>query len=209
MHCRIAAILAAAAWLLGGCSTTIQSQVTAFHQWPAGMMNQSFGFQRSAEEENSLEYQHYEDQVKIALEQQGLSYAARDKSPTLTVDVDAGQTARDVTVIEPVAVDPFWHGSPFHSPFYGPFGYYGAISPFWHDPWYATRQREVRYPLYRRRLHVTIQQASTGKKLYEGTAVSEGRTAELAKIMPYLVEGLFSEFPGPSGVPRQVRVQVQ
>lgn len=209
MRSVFASIVVAAMFLLSGCSTTIQSQVTAFHQWPSGMAGKTFSFQRSAEEENSLEYQHYEDQIKIALEQQGLSHSAAGRPSELTVDVDAGQTVRDVTVIEPAA-DPFWYGSPFYGPAFGPFGYYGyygGIHPFLYDPW-PIRQREVRYPLYQRRLHMTIRQAGGGKKLYEGTATSQGKTAELTKIMPYLIDALFQEFPGPSGVPRQVTVRL-
>jgi hypothetical protein len=201
--CMMAAMTVA----LSGCASTFRSNVTTFHQWPENISEKSFVFQRSPEEEASLEYQHYEDQVRIALEQLGFSSARTQADANMIVDVDAGQTVRDVTVIEPVVPDPFWYGSPFYGPGFGPFGYYGVMSPFWLDPW-PYHQREVSYPAYQRRLKVSIMRAEDGKKLYEGTATSRGRNPELAEVMPYMVDTLFKEFPGPSGVPRRVEVRV-
>lgn len=204
--------LAVLSLALSGCATgVVRSNVTTFHQWSPELAKKLYAFQRSAEEEKSLEYQYYEDQVRLALGQYGLLHAPKGTSADLIVDVMANQTVRDVTVIEPAPIDPFWYPSPFYPPMfghYGHYGYYGPVSPLWIDPW-PRYQREVRYPLYTRRLHVTITRASDGSKVYEGTATNEGRNPELAKVMPYLIDGLFSEFPGPSGVPRRVNVKVE
>lgn len=197
--------------VLTGCATTIRSDVTVFHQWPAEVKEKAFAFERIAEEENNLEYKHYEDQVRIALEQRGLTSAKTVADAALRVRMTYKQTARDVTIIEPVAMDPFWYGSPFYGPGFRHYGYYGFADPFWgagpfYHPYY--QQRQTTYPVYRRRLNVTITRAADNKKIYDGTATSQGRTAEATVVAPYLIDALFQDFPGPSGVPRRVELKM-
>ena len=42
--------------------------------------------------------------------------------------------------------------------------------------------------------------------VFEGRTVSVGRTSQLVKVMPYMVEALFQDFPGESGVVSYVSV---
>jgi hypothetical protein len=50
---------------------------------------------------------------------------------------------------------------------------------------------------------------ATGKKLYETTVVSEGTNSSLAAVMPFMVRSAFTDFPGPSGVPRRVELKLE
>lgn len=205
MHLAVATMLA-----LTGCATTIRSNVTVFHQLQQEAGNKSFVFERSADQENNLEYQHYEDQVRVALEQHGFTCAATPAAAALRVRVSYKQTARDVTIIEPVAVDPFWYGSPFYGPTFGPYGYYGFADPFWGagfgHPYY--QQQRSTFPVYKRRLQMTISRAADNKTVYDGTVTSQGRTEPPAVVAPYMIDALFQDFPGLSGVPRRVELKM-
>lgn len=195
---------------LTGCATTIRSDVTVFHQLPQEAENKSFVFERSAEQKNNLEYQHYEDQLRVALEQHGFTSAPTPADAALRVRMSYKQTARDVTIIEPVVVDPFWYGSPFYGPTFGHFGYYGFADPFWGagfgHPYY--QQQRSTFPVYKRRLNVTIARATDNKTIYDGTVTSQGRTESPAVVVPYMIDALFQDFLGPSGVPRRVELKM-
>lgn len=47
------------------------------------------------------------------------------------------------------------------------------------------------------------------EKLFEGRVISKGTTASLPKIVPYMIEALFKDFPGPSGETRTIDLAVE
>lgn len=51
-------------------------------------------------------------------------------------------------------------------------------------------------------------ESTEGEIIYEGRTVSEGLKKNLPEIMPYLIEAMFTNFPGESGVTRTVRVEI-
>lgn len=195
--------------LLAGCATTIQSEVTAFHEWPANMPDKSFVFERSKEQDTNLEYRSYENLVRGELLRLGFSDAANLQSARLKVTMGYNMNVRDVRVVEPVIVDP-WYGPPFYGPrWHGGYGYYG---PFYDPFWYGAPlvgQRDTRFQLFTRQLNVTIAQTADAKKLYDVTVNSEGTNGSLAAVMPYMVRSAFADFPGKSGVPRRVELKMK
>jgi hypothetical protein len=202
----------AAAWvmalclLLGGCASTIQSEVTAFHEWPVEMRDKSFAFDRARDQENNLEYRTYENLVRAELLRLGFLEAADMRAARLKVALRYGMDVRDMRVIEPVIVDAFG------SPWYGPrWQRYGPLNPFY-DPFWpgipVVQQRESNFQLFTRRLHVLMSQAADSRKLFDVTVKSEGSNGSLAAVMPYMVRSAFAEFPGRSGVPRVVSLKM-
>lgn len=195
--------------LLAGCATTIQSEVTALHEWPANMPDKSFVFERSKEQDTNLEYRSYENLVRGELLRLGFSDAANLQSARLKVTMGYNMNVRDVRVVEPVIVDP-WYGPPFYGPrWHGGYGYYG---PFYDPFWYGAPlvgQRDTRFQLFTRQLNVTIAQTADAKKLYDVTVNSEGTNGSLAAVMPYMVRSAFADFPGKSGVPRRVELKMK
>jgi hypothetical protein len=188
--------------LLAGCASTIRSQVTTFHEWPAALPDKSYVFERTREQNNNLEYRAYENLVRAELKRLGFSEAAPARQPTLKVDLDYGITVRDVREVYPVVVSPYMVGPPWYG-YYGPF-----YDPFWYGPPIVER-REENYQLFTRRLHITITRIADGRKLYDTTVISEGRNGSLAEVMPYLVRSAFADFPGKSGVPRVVELKME
>lgn len=200
--------VAALCLLLAGCATTIRSDVTVFHEWPAALRGSSFVFERTKEQNNDLEYRNYENLVRSELLRLGFIEAADLRSARLKVTMRYSVNVRDVRVVQPVIVDP-WHGSPFFGPRWPGYGYYGPFyDPFWYGP-PLVQQRESRYQLFTRQLKVVIAQAADSKKLYDATIDSEGTNGSLAAVMPYMVRSAFGDFPGQSGVPRRVELKMK
>jgi hypothetical protein len=215
-----AGVLILASALLAGCGTVIRSEVTAFHEWPARLPQNTYVFERSAEQDASLEYRSYENLVRDELNRLGLVEAPVNVTPYLKTRFQYDVQARDVREVYPVVINPHWYGtagwgmrSRFHSPFYGP--YYGPFYGPFHDPfydpfWYGPRvvqQREATYQVFTRRLHIAIARYADERRLYEATVVNEGREGALASVMPYLVRSAFVDFPGRSGLTRRVELR--
>ncbi len=199
----IAGILAASSVVLGGCATsTIRSEVTAFHEWPAQLPDKSYVFERTREQNDSLEYRNYENLVRAELERLGFREAPVSTKPALKAWLNYSISGRDVREVYPVMVNPAWYGPAWRG-YYGPF-----YDPFWYGP-PIVEQRVSQYTLFTRRLHVVLAKMHDDKRLYETTVVSEGTNGSLAAVMPYIVRSAFADFPGKSGVPRLVELKAE
>jgi len=208
LDAHVAALLASLCLLLGGCASTIQTEVTVFHEWPAALSDKSFVFERSREQENNLEQRAYENLVRAELLRLGFSEAPDARSAHLKVALRYSITVRDVRVIEPVVIDAGygwpWYGPRWHR--YGPF--YPYYDPFW--PGIPVVQMvDSRYELYTHLLNVLMSQVADSKKLFDVTVKNQGTYGSLAAVMPYLVHSAFIEFPGTNGVPQIVTLKIQ
>ncbi|WP_019140040.1 DUF4136 domain-containing protein [Noviherbaspirillum massiliense] len=207
--------LVALSLALGGCATTISSTVTPFHDTPFNLQDKTYTFERSKEQQNSLEYKSYENLVRTELNRLGFEEAEYAGAAALKAAMNFDIRARDVRISEPVVVDPYWYGmpawpgyyGPFYRPFYSPF-YSPFYDPFWYGPPIVER-RESSYVLYTRRLKFSLARTGDGRKVYETTVVSEGTNGSLAAVMPYMVRSAFADFPGESGVPRVVELKMK
>lgn len=207
----LALLMAALPLLLSGCATTIRSEVTAFHQWPAALPGQSYVFMRPAPAD--LERQNYEQLLRERLAKLGLREAATGEPAALAVTMDYRINGRDVRVVETVLVDP-WYGTPWYGPgYYGPYwGWPGYGHPFYGPMWPAmpvAREQQRRYTVFHRELKLRIEDVARKQPLYEVTVKSDGDEANLAKVMPYLIDSAFKDFPGKSGVPHVVELKMK
>lgn len=196
--------------LLSACASTIRSDVTVFHAWPADLSNKSYAFEYENSLEGDLEYQSYQRRLHAELQRLGFTETADAKAAALRVAFEYDVKMRDVRVIQPVWVDPYGYGGGFYGPRFHRFGgfYDPFYDPFWYGPPVLTYQ-QYDYQLYSRQLHIIIKQARDGKKLYDVTVNSEGRNGGLASVMPYMIRSAFVDFPGKSGVSRQIELRVQ
>jgi hypothetical protein len=202
LRCIVAVV--ALGSLLTGCATTIQSDVIAFHDWPNDMPDRTFAFKRTPEQEASLSYRSYEHMVRNELSRLGYIPDVEERGrAALTVALDYEVRTAQVIVTEPY--DPFWYGPGFH-PGWG--WRHGGAYPYY-DPFWGPPMRQTSYPLYSRRLHITITHTSDKKALYEVEVVSEGYNADLPAAMPYMVRSAFQDFPGRSGVAHSVRLKME
>lgn len=59
---------------------------------------------------------------------------------------------------------------------------------------------------YNRRLIMTITEAGSHKRIYEATLDSSGSSGSFAAVSKCLIESLFKNFPGKSGITSEVSV---
>jgi hypothetical protein len=202
------AAAAAATLLLGGCATTVRSDVTTFQQWPAQMADKSYAFEVPPPQEDTLELRSYQELVRGQLARLGFhdSGAAR---PAVTVGMRFTTTDVPVTVMQ--SAEPWFYGPPSarfgwagpHRRYWG--GWYSPFyDPFW-GPYPMWEARTVHQ--YQRELHVTIRSASDGKQLFDVTVRNTSRQLSTPAIMPALVQSAFQDFPGPNGGARRIELK--
>jgi hypothetical protein len=208
--------LAAPALLLGlsACTTGLSTQVSRFQAMPAPQ-GQSFVIQPAdAEDRGGLEFSQYADHVRRNLVALGYTEAGSAQGAsfvvTLGYGVDEGRERRIVTP-DPFA-DPWGYRGFGRSRFYSRFGYYGRYrSPFywgWHDPfWGGGWDYDVSsYTLYTSFLDMDIRRTGDNQSLFEGHAQARSQSNELPRLVPNLIEAMFTGFPGNSG--ETVRITV-
>ena len=104
-------------------------------------------------------------------------------------------------------VDP-WYGPGFGR-YRNPYGFYGPYAdPFWFTP-PVVQPIERRFVSYGRRLEIIIARIADRKNLVQVVVNSQGQNPSLAAVMPAMVRSAFTDFPGPSGVPRLLEVKVE
>jgi hypothetical protein len=209
-------LVAAATLLLGGCATTLHSNVTVFHQWPADLTDKSYVFETPAPADDTLEYRSYLGLVSSELGKLGFSPAADPAQAKLRVGMQFSTVDRPTKVLQ--ATDPMMF-SPYMSPYgWSRFGYYpypyryryyGYYRPFY-DPWMwgPIEYREVIQHNYERQLHVKISSLQ-GQKLFDVTVQNTSRKQSTPTVMPALVQSAFTGFPGENGKAHRVDIELQ
>ncbi len=173
----------AMALLLGGCATTIRSDVTTFQQWPATIADKSFAFEAPAAQEDTLEYRSYQDLVRGELKKLGFNEASG--KPALMVSMRFATVEQPIRVLE--VRDPFFMS--VSQQMYlrqGPFtrwhrGFYPFYDPFWSRPVVVGEDVEN---VYQRQLQVAIKGAD-GKRLFDVTVQNVSKEAST----PLLIGG--------------------
>jgi len=194
---------------LVGCAVpVIRSDVTATHQWRSELLAQPFVFERSSSQDADPEYKAYENLVRSELQRVGLREATPAQQPQLTVKLAYGMSARDVRIVQPVVVDPFFYNPPLYGPYWRRYRYAPFYDPFWASgP--MVQYREGRQVVYSRELRLQMMQSTDAKKLYDVTVHSQGGISSLPAVMPYMVQSAFADFPGTSGVPRRIEIEIK
>ena len=198
---------AACTLLLAGCASTIRSDVTTFHQWPAQLASKTYSIDAPEPEDDTLEVRSYLDLVRgqlarLGFQEAGVDAALKVKMRFRTIDVP-------VRVVQ--AVDPFFNPAARYG--WGPYRrhygapYYGGLyDPFWVGPaGYQVVERHV----YQRDVQVAIRSAADGKPLFDVTVHNNSGEASTPVLMPALVQSAFEGFPGPNGGARRIVLKEQ
>ena len=206
-----ALLLGAGALGLGGCATGFPAQVSRFQAMPAPAGQTFFVVPMDTRLNGSLEFQRFGSYVSQAMAAQGYAPASSPQAASLIVNVgysvDQGTTEY---VADPFGYNRYGYGG-FgryggfggfgfgYSPFYSRFG--GFHDPFyygWDDPfWYGGSSR--RYIEYKSKLDLDIRRKGDNQSVFEGHAKARSTTDDLNRIVPNLVEAMFTGFPGRNG----------
>lgn len=196
--------------LLGGCATTIRSDVTTFQQWPAQMADKSYAFEVPPPQEDTLELRSYQELVRAQMAKLGFHDSGAAK-PAVTVGMRFTTTDVPLRVLQ--AADPWFYGPPSarfgwigpHRRYWG--GWYSPFyDPFW-GPFPMWEERTIHE--YQRELHVTIRSAADGKQMFDVTVNNNSHQLSTLAIMPALVQSAFQDFPGPNGGARRIELKQQ
>ena len=199
---------AALALLLGGCATTIRSDVTTFHQWPAQLQDKTYGFDAPPPQDDTLELRSYQDLVRAELGTLGFQEAGA--TPALRVSMRFATTDLQVRVVQ--ALDPFFSPSARFA-WAGPYrrrGYWGGnlYSPLYDPLWGGLPQYHVVvHHVYRRALQVNIRTAADNRQLFDVTVHNDSAERSTPALMPALVHSAFVGFPGPNGAARRIELK--
>ncbi len=190
---------------LGACTTTYRADVTRFHELTEARGETFIVVAKSKQKEGSLELKSYSAMVSDYLRTEGFVPAGTG-TPEVTVKIDYAVSPPIQQTRRRAYPGPFFGGFYYHSGGYHPghgFGHGHGFGGFGHGfggygyglgyyPYSYT------YTVYERALEMVIERNGDGV-LFEGLVKSVGREKALTKIMPVLVEAMFTNFPGESG----------
>lgn len=214
--------LAILVFFLGACAAQISSKVTRFNDLTAPQGETFIVIAKNPERDGSLELMSYAARVSERLQNEGY-VPAGDGKPDLIVTVDFGvsepfeanRTRRAPPYFGATyfgrryGYNPYYY-SPYAYPYYGYYGYYGGaygLGAFYYNR-YAYLYDTGGYTriVYERVFEVAIQK-NDGPIVFEGRAVSIGSSKDLPKVMPLMIDAIFSEFPGQNGSTVKVTIK--
>ena len=208
----VIAASAALTLLLSGCASTIRSDVTTFHQWPAQVADKTYVFEAPPVQDDTLELRNYQNLVRGELAKLGFQDAGASGTPTLKVAMRFTTTdvpVRTVQAIHPFYTD-YWMISPrysFYRPYRRGFMGYGWYSPFYDPFWGPQMWQEVTRHEYQRELQVSIKSIKDGVRLFDVTVKNSSRQMSTPRVMPALVQSAFVGFPGENGVAKTIELK--
>ncbi len=205
-------IAAASASIFGlaGCATPFRADVARFQALPPAQ-GQTFAVQSNNPRlQGGLEFQQYAALVGQRLAQFGYRPAADIRTANLVVDLDYGVDSGQQKVTTRPGTG-FGYGGGYGGFGRGWYGRYGYRPYYlgWYDPFFGSPfdYPEVEsYTIYTSYLTMTINRAADGQRLFEGKARARSSDDSLPRLVPNLVEAMFTNFPGRSG--EEVKIMV-
>lgn len=183
--------------MLAGCTPTLKSDVVTFHEndLPKGETIRVEPVDDALR--GSQEFAHYAKLVRDNLDKLGYTPVAGNQPATLIAELDysvgKGQTEIKSEHRNYVRYHFFYD--------HYRFPYYYGMHYNWPPEIYA-------YTVYNRELRLNIVRPAPEREvLFEGRVQSIGRENDIAKVMPYMITAMFSNFPGESGVTKVVTIE--
>ena len=209
-----AALLGAATIGLSGCVTGFPAQVSRFQAMPAPAGQSFFVVPMDPRLNGSLEFQRFGGYVAQAMAAQGYTAAPSPQAATLIVNVGYAVDRGTKEYVDDAFNRGFGgyggygggrfglgfgYGGFYGRPYYSRFGgYRSAFFYGWDDPfWYGSGVSS--YTVYKSNLDVDIRQKGTNQSVFEGHARARSENDDLTRIVPNLVEAMFTGFPGRNG----------
>lgn len=199
----VSAGLVAGLGFFAGCTTYVQTQVSAFSDWSDSDATRTYAFARSPQQQNSIEQSTYEALVTNELAVHSFRQVP-DASARYRVELGYSIRGDMVTVRQVVYADPWpmyggWYGRP-----YGGWGGWGG----WGGGWDMGPAGYVdqSYPIFVHALQIRLTERETGREVYKVSASNAGGESSLIRAMPYLVRSALTDFPLGNGTVRTVKI---
>lgn len=208
----------AALLLVGACSTPFRANVTRFQMMPPPQ-GQTFTVQAAdPQNQGGIEFGMYAQLVTQRLSQQGYRPVSPGTPATLIVALDYGiDNGHEKVTTYPGfgGFGPYGYGGFGYGGLgYGGFGRYGRFGGFggfgyggwgggyggfggWGDPFWGPDVESYTY--YVSHLDMRIRNANDSQVVFEGRARARSVDHSLQRLVPELVNAMFTGFPGRSG----------
>ena len=199
-------LLAATLIALQGCAENFNARVSRFQALPAPA-GQTFVVQADDPRlQGGIEFGQYARQVTAELARQGYQPAADPARADLVVHMTYGvDKGREKIISSPggFGYGGFGYGG-FGYPYGGFYGrrafLYGFNDPFLYGGFGGFGGSDVRsYTVFTSELALRIDRTDNGQRVFEGTARAQSRDDDLPRLVPNLIEAMFTGFPGNSG----------
>ena len=200
---------------LAACAASpFRSDVTRFESQLPAPQGQSFAVVADDPAlQGGLEFSQYAEYVADQMARLGYTPAASPEDATLLVRFDYGIDDGREVLRRTGFRDPFydsWYGYPRYRAVRTRSGRIAYIPTRrwgygWRDPFFA-RDDVVSTTVFVSDIELKIDEAATGRRLFEGSAEAASRSKRLQYLVPNLVEAMFTDFPGNSG--ETVRISV-
>jgi len=195
-----AVLLGVSALGLSACATGLQTKVSRFQAMPAPQGQSFVVVPMNPDDMGGLEFSRYAELVAQRMQLQGYARAPSINQATMIVKVGYGVDNGHTEVVS----DPFYGGFGGYSRwgYGGRFGWgrgyhWGWDDPFWYRGYGSSYIRSYTY--YVSELDLDIRRKVDNASLFEGKAKARSRTDDLPKLVPSLVDAMFTGFPGRSG----------
>lgn len=187
----------------------VKSHVSVFHVLPESPMHTEYAFSPFEDQRGSLEYESYKGLIRNELLKYQYVEVPLSKATVLVFfqyGIDGGKTINySIPTYGQTGVKSSYTTGSYSS--YGNYGTYSGTTTY--TPTYGiTGSKTASRTEYSR--HVTIEildktslENKKIKKLYTATANSEGKSSQIAAVMPAIIEAIFKKFPGKSGSTRR------
>jgi hypothetical protein len=178
---------------LSACATPFRADVARFQVMPAAQ-GQSFVIQaQNPNMQGGLEFSQYASLVSQKLTALGYTGADDPRSATLLVRLDYGiANAREKVTSND------WGGWGWGGWGWGGWGRHGFYDPFW-GPGFGWGPDVESYTVYDGFLDMAISRTADNQRLFEGHAKTTSTGDDLTRLVPNLVQAMFTNFPGRSG----------
>ncbi len=202
---RFALPLALAAGLAACTSPSFKADVSRFAVPLPAPQGQTFAVvAEDPKNAGGLEFATYANAVAAEMQELGYVRAASPDRADLLVRfdyrVDGGR--------ERVRTD--LNGAGFGAGPWGPWGPWGGGFGGWgfgfNDPWLAGPNVRS-YTVYTSGIDLKIDRTADGQRLFEGKAEAVSRSNRLPRLVPNLVDAIFTDFPGNSGETLRITIR--
>ncbi|KMP10267.1 hypothetical protein UR09_06835 [Candidatus Nitromaritima sp. SCGC AAA799-A02] len=192
----------------------VRSNVTSFHNISGKIEKNTIKvvpFDRSLE--NSLQFQSYAKTIASFLKSSGFSITDENQEPDYIVFVSYGIGSGKESLVSTPVFGQTGGGTTFESgSVYGSGGSVSYSGSSYTMPTYGiVGSSTSSITQYTRNLAIDIVDASSlktkiPKKIYEGRVKSTGKCGDVNYVMDEMVQSMFRDFPGTSGVSKRIDI---
>lgn len=188
-------LLAVSLLLVAGCASRFEADVTRFNDMAHAPQSESVAVvARNPDLDKSIEFERYAAAIQEHLVNQGFSVPRDGEQPALFAEVDYGvgqgkPALRDSD--NPVSVGVGVAGGSRSGVGVGLSTGFNLGSG-------------SSSPSFRRYFTLVLSRSDDGRRIFEGRVVSEGKSPDLAPVMPLMIDAMFENFPGNNGETRSI-----